>query len=94
MTKSYNRKSLIRISLIPIPTTEINLEGTNGQALLDTGSPVTIVSVQFLFRHLAKRCLSEQTTEEWKDSVRARFQYSSVNLKSYGGGKLNIIGQI
>ena len=61
---------------------------------MDTGSPVTIVSAKFLFQALSKHRLPDQTVEEWKDSVRERLQYSSVKLKSYGGGKLNIIGQI
>ena len=76
------------------PTTEVNFEGMNVQALLDTGSPVTIVSAKFLFQALAKHHPPDQTIEEWEDSVRGRLQYSSVKLKSYGGGKLNIIGQI
>ena len=76
------------------PTTEVNFEGMNVQALLDTGSPVTIVSAKFLFQALAKHCLPDQTVKEWEDSVRKRLQYSSVRLQSYGGGKLNIIGQI
>ena len=55
------------------PTTEVNFEGTNVQALLDTGSPVTIVSAKFLFQTLAKHRLPDQTVEEWEDSVRERF---------------------
>ena len=43
------------------PTTEVNFEGTNVQALLDTGSPVTIVSAKFLFQTLAKHRLPNQT---------------------------------
>jgi len=82
------------VRLGPTPTTEVNLEGTDVQALLDTGSPVTIVSVQFLFQALAKHRLPSQSIEEWQDSVRARLQHSNVTLQSYGGGKLNIIGQI
>ena len=61
---------------------------------MDTGSPVTIVAAKFLFQALSKHRLPDQTVEEWKDSVRARLQNSSMNLKSYGGGRLNIIGQI
>ena len=43
---------------------------------------------------MSKHCLPDQTVEEWKDSVRARLHNSGVHLKSYGGGRLNIIGQI
>ena len=76
------------------PNTEVNFEGMNVQALLDTGSPVTIVSAKFLFQALAKHRLPDQTVKEWEVSVRKRLQYSSVRLQSYRGGKLNIIGQI
>ena len=62
--------------------------------MLDTGSPITIVSAKFLFQALAKHRLPDQTVKEWEDSVRKRLQYSSVRLQSYGRGKLNIIGQI
>ena len=41
------------------PATEVNFEGTNVQALLDTGSPVTIVSAKFLFQTLAKHRLPD-----------------------------------
>ena len=68
--------------------TEVNFESTNVQDLLDTGSPVTIA--KFLFQTLAKHRLPDQTVEEWEESIRERFQYSSVKLKR---GKLNIIGQ-
>ena len=64
------------------PTVEIMFEGTTVQALLDTGSPVTIVSAKFLFEALAKHRLPEQTIEEWKHSVRQRLQYSSVKLQT------------
>ena len=57
------------------PTTEVNFEGTNVQALLDTGSPVTIVSAKFLFQTLAKHRLPDQTVEEWEDIVRERLLF-------------------
>ena len=79
---------------VKLVTTEVYFEGTNIQTLLDTRSPVTIVSAKFLFQALAKHRFPNQTVEEWKDSVRKRIQYSSVKLQSYDAGQLNIIGQI
>ena len=58
-------------------TTAVNFEGTNVEVL---GSPVIIVVAKFLFQALSKHCLSDQTVEEWKGSVRARLQSSGVNL--------------
>ena len=48
----------------------------------DTGSPVTIFAAKFLFQALSKHCLTDQTVEEWKDSVRERLQYSWYKFSS------------
>ena len=39
----------------PTPTAEVELEGERVEALLDTGSPVTIVSLSFLLQLLARK---------------------------------------
>ncbi len=43
-------------------------------ALLDTGSPVSIVSLEFLLDVLAKRGLEGQSPEEWRQEVEKRLQ--------------------
>ena len=65
------------------PTTEVIFEGMNVQALLDTGSPITLVSAKFLFQALAKHHLPDQlqTIAKWEDSVKERLKYSNVKLK-------------
>ena len=52
------------VELGPVPTAEVMLEGEPVVALLDTGSPVTLVSLEFLLQVLAKRKPHEQTLEE------------------------------
>ncbi len=49
------------VELGPIPTSMVTLQGKETEALLDTGSPVTIVSLDFLLEALAKKRHSDQT---------------------------------
>ena len=49
--------------LRPTPTAMVKLEGSETEALLDTGSPVTIVSLQFLLEALAKQKRKKQSPE-------------------------------
>lgn len=58
-------------------------------ALLDTGSPVTLVSLEFLLQVLAKRKPCEQTPEEWK-----RDEEAPLALRNYRGGQLLVVKQV
>ena len=71
-----------------VPTAEIVLEGFPVCAVLDTGSPVTIVS---MMQVLAENKPEQQTPEEWKADTRKRLKKPSVTLHSYGGGELPIL---
>ena len=77
-----------RVPLGPTLTAEVKFEGRPVQALLDTGSPVTIVSLEFLLQTLAKQRPASQTVAEWQVAVKARLQPPSVTLQSYGGKEL------
>lgn len=83
-----------RVPLGPTLTAEVKFEGRPVQALLDTGSPVTIVSLEFLLQTLAKQRPASQTVAEWQIAVKARLQPPSVTLQSYGGKELNIVRQV
>jgi hypothetical protein len=67
-------------------------------ALLDTGSPVAIVSLEHLLQVLAKRKPQAQSAEEWRRGVEARMEPTQVDLRSYGGsyggGRLPVVRQI
>ena len=78
----------------PTPMADVELEGSQTRALLDTGSPVTIVSLQFLLDALAKQRPEGQSPENWIAAVEERLEPSSVTLHNYGGQKLGIIRQI
>ena len=61
---------------------------------IDTGSPVTIVSLEFLLQVLAKKRPPEQPPEEWKKQVEKRLEPTSVALRNYGGGCLPVVRQV
>ena len=70
----------------PVIKTEVESHITD--AMLDTGSPTTIVSLEFLLDALWKRKPIEQSREEWEDDV--RIKVAEVTLQNYGG---NIVGK-
>ena len=78
----------------PVLTTKLSLEGSPVNALLDTGSPVTIVSLEFLLQALAKQRKPEQSPSSWKAEVERRWEESSIPLQSYGGERLNNVKQM
>ena len=78
----------------PTPTGDVLLDGIVVEALLDTGSPISIISLGFFLDVAAKNRLESQTPEDWGKAVRARLQPTSVSLRSYGGEELNIVSQV
>ena len=82
------------LSMGPTLTTMVQLEGIPVEALLDTGSPITIVSLDFLMSSLATQRPKEQSVEDWKQAVKDRVVSPTVALRGYGGGGINIIGQL
>ena len=82
------------VQLGPKLTTEILLEGHPVQALLDTGSPVSIVSIDFLLKVLLTAASSDQTKEDLKDAARKRIKSPTISVQSFEGGEVNIIGQV
>ena len=64
------------------------------EALLDTGSPVTIVPLEFLLQVLAKKRPPNQPPEEWKKHVEKQLEPTPVALRNYGGGCLPVVRQV
>ena len=81
------------VPLGPIPTSEIKLDGTLTMALLDTGSPVSIVSLDFFVKTAAANQAQNQSPEEWGEAVRKRIRPAMMSLRSYRGGELAIEDQ-
>ena len=54
----------------PTITAEVVVEGVSVNALLDTGSPVSIVSLEFIVNALAKQRTQNHTPPVWRVSVK------------------------
>ena len=78
----------------PTLTAKVKLEGVPINALVDTGSPTTIVSLKFLIDALAKQKKSDESPAQWRKRVEQRLEPPGPRLKSYGGEKLNTVCQI
>lgn len=78
----------------PTLMADVELEGSQTKALLDTGSPVTIVSLQFLLDALAKQRPESQSPEDWKAAVEKCLEPSKISLHDYGGQRLGIVRQV
>ena len=81
-------------SLGPTLSACVEFEGIPVEALLDTGSPVTIVSMQFLLEALAKQKPKEQGPTEWAAAVKSHLEPSSLTLHNYGGDELKAVRQL
>ena len=60
------------VKLGPVITTDVQIEGEKVSALVDTGSPVTIVSLRRLVKILAKKRQPHQSPAQWRRSVEKR----------------------
>ena len=64
------------------------------KALVDTGSPSTMVSLDFLLKVLAKQKKIDESPEEWRDRMWGQMEPPGPHLNSYGGVQLNTVCQI
>ena len=81
-------------SLGPTLSACVVFEGIPVEALLDTGSPVTIVSMRFLLEALAKQKPKEQGPTEWAAAVKSHLEPLSLTLHNYGGDELKAVRQL
>ncbi len=82
-----------REHLGPIVSAEVELEGVKADALLDTGSPATIVSLEFLINARLSQKPDDQSREEWEEYFKKTVQAPDVVLQSYGGNRIFTVGQ-
>ena len=73
------------------PISKMCLEGVPVKALLDTGSPISITSLEFFLKACVQNQKTNESSEEWGRAVKQRLQQPTVALRSYGGGELNIV---
>ena len=78
----------------PTVYTPITVGGVTTDALVDTGSPATIVSLEFALKVLQHCRPKEQNDAQWIQLTREKFKDPDVTLKNYGGHLLDFIAQI
>ena len=69
------------------------MEGHPTKALIDTGSPISIVSIDFLLQVLNRNRLEGMSKEEWTSSVKDRLKPPRMTVRNFGGGEVNVICQ-
>ena len=79
------------VKLGPMLQAQVELEGVDTTALLDTESPVTIVSLDYLMQVLVRTRKTGTTKEQWRTMTEERLQPTTVSLRNYGGDELNIV---
>ena len=72
----------------------IEVNGITAKALIDTGSPATIISLEFVLRVLAEERPSDQILEQWNEATHQKFASPDLALNNYGGQRLSLIAQI
>ena len=81
-------------TLGPILMAPVSVDGLIRNALVDTGSPCTIASLDFAMEILKLTRPFFQSLDEWKEAARIRLEPPTIPLKSYGGHEINMIGQM
>ena len=82
------------VKLGSVLTSTVEVEGELVEALLDTGSPVTTLSLEWLLQVLARQRRKGQNPDEWKAEVENRLAPTAMVLQNYSGDKLRIVRQI
>ena len=82
------------VRLGPAVYSDVTVNGVKVTALIDTGSPVTIMSLKKAVQILATRKGEFSSPQEWRETMIAQFQTPAVMLKSYSGDALNVVAQL
>ena len=77
------------------PTLKVKalIEGCPTEALIDTGSPVSLVSIDFLLRALIKTMDNGATQTDITNTLRTRLEDPQLKVRNFGGEEVNIVGQ-
>ena len=81
------------VQLDSVITSELQIDGEPVKALLDTGSLVTLVSLDVLLQVWGRRKPPDQTPEEWKKEAGKRLQPTAVALCNHSGDRLPVMRQ-
>ena len=78
----------------PSLTTQVYVNGVPAETLIDTGSPATVISLEFVLQSFAKTKPEGQSPSEWREETRRKFSLPSLTLKAYSGHHLSIPYQV
>ena len=78
----------------PCVVAEVSVNGVPTKALMDTGSPATIVALEFVIDIFVRERRDHQTPAQWRAETLTKLSPPSVLLKAYSGHKLNILSQV
>lgn len=82
-----------RSRLGPTVYAPVAVEGVSAVALIDTGSPATIASLEFVLKVFQHNRPKDQTNAQWTEVARGKLKNTDVLLKNYGGYQLDFIAQ-
>ena len=71
-------------------TAEVCVEGQPTKALLDTGSPVSIISIEFLLQALLN-LNKEKSKEERLKFAESKLKMPTISIWNFGGGRVNVL---
>ena len=82
-----------KCQLGPVIFTTIEVNGVPAKTLVDTGSPATIISLEFVLDVFAKNRSPQQTAAQWQVETQKRFSEPNITLSTYGGQRLDILAE-
>ena len=80
-------------TLGPTLKVKASVKGCSTEALIDTSSPVSLVSIDFLLHALIKNMDSGATQEHITKTLKARLEDPQLTVSNFGGDKVNVVGQ-
>ena len=80
-----------KCQLGPIIFTTINVNGFPAKTLVDTGSPATIISLEFVLDVFIKNRSPQQTAAQWQVETQKRFSEPNITLSTYSRRRLDIL---
>ena len=72
---------------------EVELEGYPTKALIDSGSPVTIVALKKLLQVWKDNHPTSDTDKQWLEEAKAKLRDPTVKLVAYGGSPIELLGE-
>ena len=82
-----------RAKLGPTVLAKVKVNGVAMNTLVDTGSPVTIISLGSAMEAMATKRGKYSSAEEWREETLKQFSEPEITLKNYGGQVLDVISQ-